>query len=179
MDTSTLRRCASSLTSEISPEKSDRGPETTLTDSPIENWARLRGRTSCSRCSRRLTSSWVRGTGSLEAPTKPVTPGVPLTRLHESSLRAMFTSTYPGIVRFSTVTFWLSFISETDSVGTTIWRTAVCCPSDTTRCSRFCLTLFSWPEYVLTTYQRNISIDSSSGGLPVAVREHPPGQRQD
>src|SRR5438874_2813720 len=60
------------------------------------------------------------------------------------------------MVRFSTVTFWLSFISETDSVGTTICRTAFCCPSDTTRCSRFCLTLFSWPEYVLTTYQRNI-----------------------
>src|ERR1700758_1799681 len=60
------------------------------------------------------------------------------------------------IVRFSTVTFWLSFISETDSVGTTICRTAVCWPRDTTRCSRFCLTLFSWPEYVLTTYQRNI-----------------------
>src|SRR5580700_11902419 len=60
------------------------------------------------------------------------------------------------MVRFSTVTFWLSFISDTDSVGTTIWRTARCCPSDTTRCSRLCLTLFSWPEYVLTTYQRNI-----------------------
>src|SRR5205085_7046496 len=60
------------------------------------------------------------------------------------------------MVRFSTVTFWLSFISETDSVGTTICRTARCCPSDTTRCSRLCLTLFSWPEYVFTTYQRNI-----------------------
>ena len=32
---------ASSLISEISPEKSDSGPEMTLTDSPIENWARL------------------------------------------------------------------------------------------------------------------------------------------
>src|SRR5271165_5220730 len=60
------------------------------------------------------------------------------------------------MVRFSTVTFWLSFISETASVGTTTERTARCCPSDTTRCSRLCLTLFSWPEYVLTTYQRNI-----------------------
>src|SRR5579875_1529317 len=66
------------------------------------------------------------------------------------------------------VTFWLSFISETDSVGTTIWRTARCCPSDTTRCSRLCLTLFSWPEYVLTTYQRNIlcpSAEPSPRGL--------------
>src|SRR5437763_16545856 len=60
------------------------------------------------------------------------------------------------MVRFSTVIFWLSFISETDSVGTTICRIARCWPSDTTRCSRLCLTLFSWPEYVLTTYQRNI-----------------------
>src|SRR5947209_12601068 len=60
------------------------------------------------------------------------------------------------MVRFSTVIFWLSFISETDSVGTTIWRMARCCPSDTTRCSRLCLTLFSWPEYVFTTYQRNM-----------------------
>ena len=43
IETSTLSRWASSLTSEISPEKSDSGPEMTLIDSPIENWARLRG----------------------------------------------------------------------------------------------------------------------------------------
>src|SRR5436305_14924360 len=66
------------------------------------------------------------------------------------------------MVRFSTVIFWLSFISDTDSVGTTICLTARCCPSETTRCSRLCLTLFSWPEYVLTTYQRNIAL--SFGG---------------
>src|SRR6185437_6758261 len=60
----------------------------------------------------------------------------------------------------STVTFWLSFISETASVGTTTLRTARCCPSETTRCSRLCLTLFSCPEYVLTTYQRNIHTTS-------------------
>src|SRR5229473_7173966 len=60
------------------------------------------------------------------------------------------------MVRFSTVTFWLSFISETASVGTTTLRTARCWPSETMRCSRLCLTLFSCPEYVLTTYQRNI-----------------------
>src|SRR5277367_661833 len=83
-------------------------------------------------------------------------PGVPLTTPQESSLSSMLTSTYPGIVRFSTVIFWLSFISETDSVGTTTLRTARCWPSEITRCSRLCLTLFSWPEYVLTTYQRNI-----------------------
>ena len=39
MDTRTLSLRASSLISEISPEKSDSGPETTLTDSPIENCA--------------------------------------------------------------------------------------------------------------------------------------------
>src|SRR5277367_5026607 len=60
------------------------------------------------------------------------------------------------MVRFSTVIFWLSFISETASVGTTTLRTARCWPSETTRCSRLSLTLFSWPEYVFTTYQRNI-----------------------
>src|SRR3984957_777279 len=65
------------------------------------------------------------------------------------------------MVRFSTVTFWLSFISATASVGTTTLRTARCCPSEITRCSRLCLTLFSWPEYVLTTYQRNIQIQRS------------------
>ena len=43
IETSTLSFAASSLISEISPEKSDSGPETTLTDSPIENWARVRG----------------------------------------------------------------------------------------------------------------------------------------
>src|ERR1700726_373336 len=62
------------------------------------------------------------------------------------------------MVRFSTVIFWLSFISETASVGTTTWRTARCWPSETIRCSRFCLTLFSCPEYVLTTYQRNMTV---------------------
>ena len=50
------------------------------------------------------------------------------------------------IVRFSTETFWLSFISDTVSVGTTTCRTARFWPSDTTRCSRLCLTLFSCPE---------------------------------
>src|SRR5271168_91848 len=65
------------------------------------------------------------------------------------------------MVRFSTGFFWLSFISMTVSVGTTTLRTARCCPSETTRCSRLCLTLFSWPEYVFTTYQRNIQVQSS------------------
>src|ERR1700678_163939 len=60
------------------------------------------------------------------------------------------------MVRFSTVIFWLSFISDTASVGTTTLRTARCCPSEMTRCSRLCLTLFSCPEYVFTTYHRNI-----------------------
>src|SRR3954463_9003183 len=62
------------------------------------------------------------------------------------------------MVRRSIWTFWPSFISDTFSVGITIWRTLVCWPSETTRCSRFCLTLFSCPEYVLTAYQRNISL---------------------
>src|SRR3954471_14134932 len=60
------------------------------------------------------------------------------------------------MVRRSIWIFWPSFISETCSVGITIWRTLFCWPSETTRCSRFCLTLFSCPEYVLTAYQRNI-----------------------
>ncbi len=83
---------ASSLISEISPEKSDSGPETTLTDSPIENWARVRGRSAASRCSSRSTSPCDSGTGLFEAPTKPVTPGVFLTSCQESSVRFMFTS---------------------------------------------------------------------------------------
>src|SRR3954470_21388659 len=60
------------------------------------------------------------------------------------------------MVRRSIWIFWPSFISDTFSVGITIWRTLVCWPSETTRCSRFCLTLFSCPEYVLTAYQRNM-----------------------
>src|SRR3954468_7564646 len=60
------------------------------------------------------------------------------------------------MVRRSIWIFWPSFISYTCSVGITIWRTLRCWPSETTRCSRFCLTLFSCPEYVLTAYQRNI-----------------------
>ena len=47
----------------------------TLTDSPIENWARVRGRSAVSRWSRRSTSTLERGIGLLREPTKPVTPG--------------------------------------------------------------------------------------------------------
>ena len=65
----------------------------TLTVSPIENCARLRGRSAGSVCSSRSTSVWVSGTGSLEAPTKPVTPGVPFTSDHESSFKSICTST--------------------------------------------------------------------------------------
>src|ERR1700693_299639 len=78
------------------------------------------------------------------------------------------------MVRFSTVTFWLSFISETASVGTTTLRTARCWPRETMRCSRLCLTLFSWPEYVLTTYQRNIQ-----GSLTDSVRDEEGGPMDD
>ncbi len=60
------------------------------------------------------------------------------------------------MVRCSLVTFWPSFISCTCSVGITTWRTATCWLRDWTLCSRFCLTFFSWPEYVLTAYQRNM-----------------------
>jgi len=48
----------SSLISAISPEKSESGPEMTLTDSPIENWAWVRGRSAVSRWSRRSTSGF-------------------------------------------------------------------------------------------------------------------------
>ena len=58
------------------------------------------------------------------------------------------------MVRFSTGTFWLSFISVTVSVGTTTWRTERFWFRETTRCSRLAFTFFSCPEYVLTTYQR-------------------------
>src|SRR3954452_24502932 len=61
------------------------------------------------------------------------------------------------MVRCSFICFCPSFSSWICSVGITTWRTWGCCPSETTRCSRFCLTLFSWPEYVFTAYQRNIS----------------------
>src|SRR3954470_9910176 len=93
IDTSTLSLAASSLISEISPEKSDSGPDTTFTDSPIENWALVRGRSAASRCIRRSISVCESGTGFCWAPTKPVTPGVPLTSVHESSFKSMFTST--------------------------------------------------------------------------------------
>src|SRR3954463_14941055 len=46
----------------------------------------------------------------------------------------------------------------TCSVGTTTRRKRCRCPIDSMRCSRLALTLFSWPEYVLTTYQRNMRL---------------------
>ena len=84
---------ASSLISAISPEKSASGPEITLTDSPIENCARVRGRSAVSRWSRRSTSTLESGIGLLREPTKPVTPGVFLTRPQASSVISMLTST--------------------------------------------------------------------------------------
>ena len=84
---------ASSLISAISPEKSDSGPEITLTVSPTVNWARLRGRSAVSRWSRRSTSGCESGIGLLREPTKPVTPGVFLTRFQASSVISIWTST--------------------------------------------------------------------------------------
>jgi hypothetical protein len=81
------------LISAISPEKSASGPEITLTDSPIENWARVRGRSAVSRCRSLSTSTLDRGIGLFRDPTKPVTPGVFLTSPQESSVISMFTST--------------------------------------------------------------------------------------
>src|SRR5665811_1360794 len=61
------------------------------------------------------------------------------------------------MVRFSLASFWPSLLTSiTCSVGTTTWRTSRPWPIVSTRCSRLCLTLFSCPEYVLITYQRNI-----------------------
>src|SRR3954449_13380667 len=77
MDTSTLSLAPSSLISEISPEKSDRGPETTLTDSPTENCARVRGRSAVSRLSRRSISPCESGARFSGAPSEPVPPGGP------------------------------------------------------------------------------------------------------
>src|SRR3954454_2008099 len=75
------------------------------------------------------------------------------------------------MVRRSIWIFWPSFISDTCSVGITIWRTLRCWPSETTRCSRLCLTLFSCPEYVLTTYQRNIEVSVCRSWLEDGVHD--------
>jgi transcriptional antiterminator NusG len=45
------------------------GREITLTDSPIENWARVRGLSAVSRWSCRSTSGWLSGTGLSRVPT--------------------------------------------------------------------------------------------------------------
>src|SRR3954464_8900625 len=50
------------------------------------------------------------------------------------------------LVRFLSGPFLFSFIPWTVSVGTTTWRTARAWFREDTRCSRFCLTLFSCPE---------------------------------
>src|SRR3954463_13148367 len=71
METRTLSLAASSLISAISPEKSASGPEITLTDSPIENCARVRGRSAVSRWRRRATSTLDRGIGFVREPREP------------------------------------------------------------------------------------------------------------
>src|SRR5206468_5293201 len=75
-----------------------------------------------------------------------------------SSFRSMFTSTYPGRIRFSVCTFWPSRVSTTCSVGTTTRRKRSCWAIESIRCSRLALTLFSCPEYVLIAYQRNMRL---------------------
>src|SRR5215218_5443794 len=191
MSTSTFSFCWSGLTSTISPSKSDSGPLVTFTDSPSENATCARGRSALDAPVLRIrsTSPCESGTGFEPAPTNPVTPGVFLTTVHASSLRSMFTSTYPGRTRFSVWTFWPSFVSVTGSVGTTTRRKRGRCPIDSMRCSRLALTLFSWPEYVLTTYQRNTLVllllaqeDVLDDALPeevVGVEEDPDDHARD
>src|SRR6186997_2415030 len=104
----------------------------------------------------RSTSGCESGTGLVPAPTKPVTPGVPLTTVPASSDMFMLTRTYPGSTRFSICTFCPSFVSITCSVGTTTRRNRGDWFMDRMRCSRLVFTLFSCPEYVLITYQRNM-----------------------
>ena len=85
---------ASSLISAISPEKSESGPETTLTDSPIENCARVRGRSAVSRFSRPVDLGLAERDGLLLRADEPGhARGVFLTSVQESSFRSMFTST--------------------------------------------------------------------------------------
>src|SRR5919199_2718141 len=158
MSTSTLSFCWSGLTSTISPSKSDSGPLVTFTDSPSVNSTCARGRSAvCAPVFRiRSTSPCESGTGFEPAPTNPVTPGVFFTTVQASSFRSMFTSTYPGRTRFSACTFCPSFVSITCSVGTTTRRNRGAWFIETIRCSRFVFTLFSCPEYVLITYQRNM-----------------------
>src|SRR4029079_5891877 len=158
MSTSTFSFCWSGLTSTISPSKSESGPLVTLTDSPSWYSTCARGRSAVVAPVLRMrsTSPWESGTGFEPAPTNPVTPGVFFTTVQASSFRSMLTRTYPGRTRFSVCTFWPSFVSITCSVGTTTRRKRGRWPIDSMRCSRLALTLFSCPEHVLTTYQRNM-----------------------
>src|SRR5918996_497309 len=95
MSTSTFSFCWSGLTSTISPSKSESGPDVTFTDSPSENstWAFWPTAAGAPWCRMRSTSGCERGTGFVPAPTKPVTPGVPLTTVQASSDMFMLTST--------------------------------------------------------------------------------------
>src|SRR6185295_8367102 len=162
MSTSTLSFWASALTSTISPSKSESGPDVTLTDSPRENSTCARGAAAPPgpppAWRIRSTSACESGEGFAPAPTNAVTPGVPLTTVQASSFRSMLTSTYPGSTRFSICTFCPSFVSITCSVGTTTRRKRGAWFIETIRCSRLAFTLFSCPEYVLITYQRNMCL---------------------
>jgi hypothetical protein len=80
------------LISEISPEKSDSGPETTLTDSPIENCARVRGPLGGLAVEQPVDLGLVQRHRVVRRAHEPVTPGVFLTSCQESSVRFMFTS---------------------------------------------------------------------------------------
>src|SRR6185295_4625318 len=62
----------------------------------------------------------------------------------------------------------------TCSVGTTTRRNFGAWFMDMIRCSRLVFTLFSWPEYVVMTYQRNISAPPSDAAVLMgsALDEH-------
>ena len=100
-----------------------------------------------------LISSGVSGTGLLPGPTNPVTPRVFLTTYQVSSFMIILIRTYPGNIFFWVCFVTPFFVSWTFCIGTRTSRISF------SRCrfsivfSIFAFTLFSYPEYVCTTYQ--------------------------
>src|SRR5215213_8704171 len=131
MDTSTLSFCASGLISEIVAGRVSKGPSMTVTDSPTSKSTTRTGAaalvpgfslTSRLGASMEKTSLVLSGTGWWVLPTNPVTPGVCRTAPHDSSVRSIRTSTYPGIRTLRTSLRWPFLISLTSSMGTSTWK---------------------------------------------------------
>src|SRR5262249_9775635 len=159
----------SGLTSLITPVKLVNGPSITRTFSPSSKSTLGLGSAASPRmclwiC---ITSSSDRGVGSFAPPRSPVTLGVSLMTYQMSSLISASMRRYPGKNLRDETRRFPPLTSTTSSMGTRTCPTRSRSPKALRRSSRLALTLFSYPEYVCTTYHCLLMPSRPSGHLRI------------